>query len=227
MKCLKFQSMRCFGKIIKTSFILSLAFIISLLNVIPVFAVTQEGDGGAVYEGATVNTFAAGMPLAEIYFVWDVFNGGPSKMEILDNTSGALRVSGDAMMLLGSALDYNKADNNLTGKYRLIYENGAILPDGTTKDVIVTLEFGRVLTVESGNAPIPATTVIFRTRQYGGLPGLNFVVSAGSGPGAGAIFGLGVEQKMTITVDSAGDFVVPFTVSHKTKTMRVPMRRFV
>lgn len=199
-------------RIMKTriSFLLALVFIVVLAKVIPVLALTEDGTGGGVNAGATYNTFAREMPLAEVFFEKSVFNAAPSDIEITDNTSGALQESTYGMTILGSKLTHNTADNNLKGQYALIYEDGAILPDGTAMDVVITLDLARIMTVSNGDVPMPYSVLIFRSEHPSYSPGLDFTTIMGGGTGASANLGIAVEQIMTITVDSAGDFVVPF-----------------
>lgn len=202
-----FQKMKD-NQIFKKLASLVLVFVMAIVHLIPIFALTQGGTGGRVYTGAGTNTFAASMPLAEIYFVESVFNNFPKEITITDNTSNALALDGYDVVILGSALKHNTADNNLTGSYELIYENGAILPDGTKKDVKVTLELGRVLTTKSGDAGMPDETVIFRS-MHATNPGLNFIIKKGGATTDGK-FGIAVEQFVTFNVDGDGDFVLPF-----------------
>lgn len=173
-------------------------------------AATEAGHGGAAYAGAGTNTFAAGMPLTEIYFVAEKFKGDPDEVTIVTNPQEALALEGKTMTLLGSKLTHNTKKNDVSGSYTATWKDAAILPDGTKTDVILTLELSRVMTARSADTvPMPEATAIFNNVHSD--PGVNMPVSTRTGTGVdGTTFAIAVEQNLTISVDGAGEFVVPF-----------------
>lgn len=192
---------------------LFLCLMMAVISAVSAFAATQTGTGGRAYQGAGTNTFAAGMPLSEIFFVKEKFYEHPDVVEITDNTSGALELNGKRVSLLGSALEHNKADNNITGIYQSTFSDAAIMPDGTLKDVVVTFEIGRVMTARTStghsDANMPSRITIHNNTHSS--KGINISTTTNQGSGApNAFFGVAVEQIMTISVEGEGDFVVPF-----------------
>lgn len=177
------------------------------------FAATQTGNGGRAFDGAATNTFAAGMPLSEIYFVTEKFSTDNETIVITDNTSGALEIdhSGEKVRIKGGNLSHNTLDNQIKGQYQSTFKDAAILPDGTVKDVVLTFDIGRVLTAKVGNPPMPNHVTIHHNSNAD-KKAINIVANTES-KGTGvtdAFFGVAVEKTVTISVDGAGDFVVPF-----------------
>jgi len=188
----------------------TMAAILVLTSAMTAFAATEAGHGGAAYAGAGTNTFAAGMPLTEIYFVAEKFKGDPDEVTIVTNPQEALALEGKTMTLLGSKLTHNTENNDVSGSYTATWKDAAILPDGTKTDVVLTLELSRVMTARSADTvPMPEATAIFNNVHSD--PGVNMPVSTRTGTGVDkTYFAIAVEQNLTISVDGAGEFVVPF-----------------
>lgn len=190
--------------------VLLISILMVMSSTVSVLAATEAGHGGAAYAGADTNTFAAGMPLTEIYFVAEKFYGDPDEVTIVTNPQEALALEGKTMTLLGSKLTHNTEKNDVSGSYTATWKDAAILPDGTKTDVVLTLELSRVMTARSADTvPMPEATAIFNNAHSD--PGVNMPVSTRTGTGVNNTnFAIAVEQNLKISVDGAGEFVVPF-----------------
>lgn len=211
-------------KIARRIVVILLSLMMVMGGTIPAVAATQEGNGGAAYSGAEVNTFAANMPLTEIYFVAEKFYGNPDTMTITDNTGKALLLEDNKMFIRSkdetnaTILEFNSI-NEPKGQYTVTYKDAAILPDGTKKDVVITFDLLKIFLAKGGTGTVasvelPEKIVIQNKSEESGVRvGGNAYYSADGSAGTGisnTFVGIGVEQKLTITIDGSGDFVVPF-----------------
>lgn len=204
--------------------VLLISILMVMSSTVSIFAATQEGKGGPAYTGEATNRFAANMPLTEIYFVAEKFYGNPDTMTITDNTGKALLLEDNKMFIRSKGendetiLEFNSIKEP-KGQYTITYKDAAILPDGTKKDVVITFDLQKVFLARGGtgtvaNVTLPEKIVIQNKSESKGVRiGGNAYYSEDGTAGTGVkntFVGIGVEQKLTIKVDGAGDFVVPF-----------------
>lgn len=207
--------------------VLLISILMVMSSTVSIFAATQEGKGGPAYTGEATNKFAANMPLTEIYFVAEKFYGNPDTMTITDNTGKALLLEDNKMFIRSKGendetiLEFNSIKEP-KGQYTITYKDAAILPDGTKKDVVITFDLQKVFLARGGtgtvaNVTMPEKIVIQNKSESKGVRiGGNAYYSEDGTAGTGVkntFVGIGVEQKLTIKVDGAGDFVVPLYLS--------------
>ncbi|MBO4236020.1 MAG: InlB B-repeat-containing protein [Firmicutes bacterium] len=209
-------------KIVSMFMVLALVLSSAVICAVQTVAATaSNGNGGTAYAGAGTNTFAADMPLTEIYFVAKPFESDPYSVEITSGKDTLLKLYGKKVQILGSALEHNSLTNGFgtdTKKaiYVSTYKDAAILPDGTVKDVVIQFEVTSVMTAKyatgtasTDNVPLPGATTIHNNHHNDKGVSLSTATSGGTGID-NTFFGISVEQKIIITVDGAGEFVVPF-----------------